>query len=328
MKQKGIICLLITVSVFQIFVFPVSAQSKFDSSYVRSFEKSNVVEIYPGNYTSDFLFKSPRNRLNDFKLRANSSAYTGVYFEYKWLAFNLSTAIPGTQLDRNIRLRYTSFSMRYGGAQFMFRPFYNSYNGLLLPEGRRREQFLPFKDIQIMNAGTDIYYYLNRKRFSYGASNFFSKQQIRPAGSFIVMATPMWQEIKWRTPSRELIKDTSTYNLLTSQPQWVSFTARVGYTYNFVIQKGRWSISPTVLTGAGALHEIKSNRQNFQGITDLQAWINAGYNGPHYYFYFLAWWDNLRTNLFVKDLRQVNTDVSVTFGYRFRSLKKKMLGIL
>ncbi|MBX9784292.1 MAG: DUF4421 domain-containing protein [Chitinophagaceae bacterium] len=300
----------------------------FDTSYVKQFEKDNVLELYPGIYNSRFNFKAARNRLNDFRLVANSSAYLGAYLEYKWLAFNLSTAIPGTELDRNIRLRYTSLNLRFGGTQFMYRPFFNSYNGLLIPERKRGREFLPFKNIQITNAGADIYYYSNGKKFSYGASDFFSKQQVKSAGSFIVAVTPMWQKIRWVNPSRELITDSNTFSLLSSQPQWVSLTGRLGCTYNFVFEKGKWSVPPTVLLGVGGLHQIYSVQKKLQPVSDVQAWINAGYNGPHYYFYFTAWWDNLRTNLFVKDLEQVNTDVSVTFGYRFKSWRKKVLGIL
>lgn len=307
--------------------YATAQKQKFDSAYIQKFEKENVAELYPGIYRSSFLFKSPKEKTG-FRLLANSSAYIGTYFEYKWLALNFSTAIPETQLDRNIRLRYNSLNLRFGTPSFMFKPFLNSYNGLLIPENKRDREFLLFKNIQIVNAGTDVLYYINHQSFSYSASCFFSKQQIKSAGSFIAGVTPLWQQINWTTPSRQLIEDSTTYTLLASQPQWLSLTARFGYTYNFVFNKGKWSIAPVVLLGMGGLHEIQTNRKRFQTITDIQATINAGYNGTHYYFIATAWWDNLKTNLFVKDMDQHNTDISFTVGYRFGNVNRKILGIL
>lgn len=323
LKYGFVFCWLVLASSFS------WSQSKgVDTNFVKPFSKENVVEAYQGVYSSNFIFTSPHIRNRNFRLQSNSSAYAGIYFGYKWLAINFSAAIPGTQLDRNIRLRYNSFSFRFGTNQFSFRPFFNSYNGLLIPEKRRGREFLPFKDIQLTNAGTDVFYFANDKTFSYKAGAFFSKLQVKSAGSFIAGITPLWQSIKWKTPSRELIDDSATYNLLTSQPEWVSLTARLGYTYNFVFDRGKWSIAPVLLLGAGGLHELNTTQQSFHAISDIQASITAGYNGNNVYCYVGARWDNLRSNLFVKQLEQRNADVSITFGYRFGNAKKKIMGIL
>ena len=303
-------------------------QTDVDSGYIRKFDKLNVMEVYPGSYSSRFDFSAPGGRKKDYSLVANSSGYVGAYLNYKWISLKYSWAMPGTQLDNGAKLKYASLDFRFGGRKMAFRPFYDSYNGLLMPGKKRKNGYKPFRNIQFTDAGVDFYYFTNARRFSFGAANYFSEQQIHSAGSFFMMATPVWQEVNWKNPSRNIIRDSATFDLLSLNPQWVSLITRIGYTYNFSFQKGKWSIAPAILIGGGGLKEINTVNKRPQAVYDLQSWVNAGYNGPRYYFYLNALWDNLQTNLFIKKLSQVNTDFSITGGYRFHSLKKKIAEIL
>ncbi len=317
------------ITVHFLFSTMLSAQTgSVDTNYIRTFDKPNVIEFYPGMYSTRFNFTTPGERKTDYRLVANSSGYAGTYLNYKWLSLEYSFAMPGTQLDRNVKLQYTSLGFRFGGRQMRFHPFYDSYNGLLIPEKGRRRNFKPFRNIQFRNAGMDIFYFPGAKRFSFSAANYFSEHQTKSAGAVFMMATPLWQKVNWQNPSRNLISDSATFNLLSANPQWVSVIARIGYTYNFSFRKGKWSIAPAVLIGGGGLREINTSEKKLQAVTDIQGWLNGGYNGPDYYLYFNASWDNLQANLFIKNLHQVNTDFSITAGYRFHSLKRKVLGIL
>jgi Domain of unknown function (DUF4421) len=299
-----------------------------DTNYIHSFDKQNILEINPGVYSSRFNFTNPGERKNDYRLVANSSGYVGIYLGYKWLSLKYSWAMPGTQLDKNVKLQYTSLGFRFGERHMRFHPFYDSYNGLLIPVQKHKDSFDVFRGIQFSDAGFDFFYFTNTKRFSFSAAYTFSEQQAKSTGSFLIMATPLWQKVNWKSPSRDLISDSATYTLLSSDPHWLSLIARIGYTYNFTFQKGKWSIGPAVLIGGGGLKEMNTPDKNLQAVTDIQAWLKAGYNGPNYYIYFNAWWDNLKTNLFIKNLHQVNTDFSIKAGYRFHSWKKKVLGVL
>ena len=300
-----------------------------DSSYIHSFSKTNVIEIYPGIYSSRFDFSKPGERKNDYSLVANSSAHISTNLNYKWLSLRYSWAVPGTELDKNIKLQYASLSLNFRIRQMRFRPFYESYNGLLIPKQKKKnDSFTIFRGIQFTDAGFDYYFFTNTKLFSYSAARSFSVNQTKSAGSVFLMATPAWQKINWKNPSRDLLTDSATFNLLSQDPEWVSLIARIGYTYNFSLQKGKWIIAPAVVAGAGLLKEINIKGNKLQPVTNLQAWLNAGYNGPDYYFYFHAWWNNLQTNLLIKNMNQVNTNFSLTAGFRFHNFKKKILGIL
>ncbi|MEO8415350.1 MAG: DUF4421 family protein [Ginsengibacter sp.] len=299
-----------------------------DSNYIHAFERTNVIEIYPDIYSTRFNFSNPRQRKNNYSLVANSNAHISTNVNYKWLSLGYSWAMPGTQLDKNVKLEYTSLGINFGGKQMRFRPFYESYNGLLVPVEKIKDSFKIFDGIEFTSAGFDYYFFTNTKLFSFSAAKSFSLKQVKSAGSVFFMVTPSWQKINWHSPSMDLVKDSATFHLLSQDPEWVSLMARIGYTHNFAIDKGKWIIAPAILMGAGFLREINTADRNLQAVTDMQAWLNAGYNGPYYYFYFHAWWNNLHTNLLIKNMNQVNTNFSLTAGYRFPDFHKKILGLL
>ncbi len=303
-----------------------------DTTYIRSFDRQNVAEVYPGIYSSRFNFTPQGRRRYDYRLVANSSAYLGTYINYKWASFKYSWAIPGTQLDNNIKMRYTSLVFRFRAAGLTLRPFYNAFNGLLAPPPQaqrpRPRHFELLPDVGFRDAGCDLYYFTNKKRFSSQAANYFSERQVRSAGSVIVLTTPSWQRIELKGRVQDRIKDSATSRLLTAAPQWISLISRVGYTYNFSFQQGKWNIVPAFLVGGGGLHELHAPHRSLRPATDMQAWVTMGYNEERCYFYVNGWWDNLRTSLFIKDLHRVNTDLSITAGYRFHSSRKKILGVI
>lgn len=315
------ITLVITNSAF--------AQSKKlqDSNYISHFERRNVVEVYTGFNFTNFNFNGLKKAPSSFRLAANTNAYMGFNFNYKWASVSYSFAIPGTRLDNNIRLKHVSASFRYNYKQWSIIPSYNFYNGLLLQNNEDRKDFDPFRDMNYYDAGFKLLHFSNIHKYSYKSATSFSEQQIKPVGSIIIMAVPRWQSIRWKNPSHDLISDSLTYNVLASNPQWVSLTLGGGYNYNFIFNNGKWIISPAAIIGAGALKEIQ--RQGYvQPIFDAQAWVNAGYNGDRIYYFVRASWENTQTKLLIKNLNAINRGISFTIGYRFKSLPKTIFGIL
>lgn len=333
MKARHAFIRTLVLIVFSFGCCTLFAQSTTpDSSYIRRFKNNNVVEVYTGIYSTNFYFSSPgaglAERKKDFRLAANSSAYIGSYFNYKWFSLNYSTAMPGTQLDRRIKLKLSSVRFRFGNRQMMFEPFYDNYNGLLIPRTNRHEGYDAFKNIHFKHIGLDYYYFTNSKKFSFRAANAFSEQQLKSAGGIVLSATPLWQQITWKTPSRTVIKDYSTYKLLASNPEWLMCTLIAGYSYNFCFGNGKWIIAPTAMAGGGLLKELHNSSAKFQPTSLLRAWVNAGYNGPQYYLYLNARWADVKTNLEIKNLHEVNTNIMLTGGFRFGNAKKRILGLM
>ena len=299
-----------------------------DSAYIKPFDKTNLMEIYPGIFNTRFNFSDPKQRKSDYSLIVNSNGYTGTYLNYKYISLKYSWAMPGTSLDKNAKLNTTSLSFRFTGRYTIVHPFYDLYNGLLIPQKGRGRKYEAFRGIQVVDAGTDIYYFNNSKRYSPKSAIFSSELQTKSAGSFFAMTTPLWQKIKWKSPSPQLLSDPDTYSLLSSDPQWFSLITCIGYTYNQVFQKGKWNIAPAFMLGAGGLRELNTGYKIMKAATKVEAWINTGYSGNNYYAYLNASWTNEKTNLFIANMHRINSDFSFTLGYRFHNFKKKIMWLV
>ena len=279
-----------------------------------------------GDYGTRFRFYASGERTPGFKLAANSSAFIGLSLDYKWMTLHYSTAFPGTELDENTELKYTGLSFNFGYRQLRFHPYYDSYNGLLIPQ--KRGQFEPFKNIRFRDAGLDIYWFGNPTQFSFSAAHSFSQQQRRSAGAPVLIVTPLWQKINWVNPSPAVIPDSVTYHLLASNPEWFSLTMKGGYCYTFSFENGKWLIAPAGAIGGGLLRETDHPDQHLQPVTALEGWITGGYNGRRYYCYLSANWSERQSRLLVRRMGQRDYRISITAGFRFAGLKKKILGIL
>ncbi len=318
---------IVTVGCFLICSIAADAQIiKTDSAYIKPFEKKNVIELFPGIYHTQFDFTKPGNRGRGVEMLANSSGYAGFFFNYKWLSVENSFAVPGTYLDKQTRLRYNSLHFRFFTGPFMIRPYYNSYNGLLIPY--KRNNYTVDKNILFKEAGSELLWCSNTNHFSFREAIAFSEKQLKSSGGVIIKATPLWQKLQLKKPDGSLITDVPTSQLFSTSPRWISLTARVGYNYSFVFSNGKWTISPAILLGKGLLKELNHNTNRFSSVTGVQSWLNTGYNGNDYYVYFSASVDKLQANLVLKNMHQLNTDFSVTAGFRFLNARNKLLGFL
>ena len=335
--RSRIAVLMVIVCCFQTFICKqqlmaqndtASAQSSVDTNYVKKWERNNVMELFSGIYSTQFSFTNTIINRKSFKLVANSSFYTGIYLNYKWLWFKYSWAIPGTYLAKDIKLKYNDIQFRFNTRRIIFHPFFESYNGLLYYVPKSNKKYDPFRNMQYTNWGVELLYYLNVATFSFEAANDFSDKQIKSSGSAVLGLTPKWQHINWKTPSNEMIKDSLSYHFFSSDPSWISLIANVGYHYNFAIKRGKYHIAPAATIGSGIVSEIKDKAKKFHPAIALSAWINAGYNGHKWYSYINGSWSYGKAFLPIRNVNKANTDVSLTLGYRFGNFRKKIAGIL
>jgi|SRR6218665_19654 len=299
----------------------LSAQSPVaDSNYIKPFAKTNYVELYSGLYGSAYRFRNNNTRESNYQLRLNSCAYLGAVISYKWLYVEYSFNIPGTKLDNNARFKYRQVKLRLGNRKMIYQPFFSYYNGLLVPK-HDRGSFDQFQGLRFMNAGMEVLYYFNPTQYSPKSANAFSEKQQRSVGSPIITATAMWDKTKWPSPSRDLIRDPQTYDLLASNPEWLSLIVKGGYAYNFV--KKKWLIAPVAYIGAGMLRENTTGSPSYRAVTQVKGVINAGYNGDKYYMYVCTVADNLSSRLLVKNVQRFSWNMFFNIGYRFKASRKK-----
>jgi hypothetical protein len=291
-----------------------------DSSYIRPFPKPNTIEVYTGMYNTSFNFRDNKQKENSYKLRVNSSSYIGADISYKWLYVQYAFNVPGTELDNNASFKYRQLNFRFGSRKLIFQPFYSSYNGLLIPEDRRRG-FEPFQGIDFKNAGLETFYYFKPTCFSPKAAYAFSERQMQSCGTPFVSLTVMWNTINWKNPSPGLVNDPETYQLLTSKPQWISVIPKAGYAYNLSLKN--WLIAPSVLVGMGLIRENANNTVAYRTIAGIESSLNAGYNGYNCYAYVGGLIRSESSRLLVKDMKSQHWVLNITYGHRFNTIVKK-----
>ncbi len=301
-----------------------------DTGYIKTYEKQNSLEVFPGFYTSKFNFASKDIFRPNYRLQANTSAYYGIYVTYKWLAVTYGWAIPSTYLDKNVRFKYTRFEYLVNKDNFSIHPYFNAYNGLLEKTGglKKESRFVPENDVKFRNAGIDFRFYDNSKTFSSRAANSFSEKQMKSAGSYYWLVKPMWQSIKWKEKEGGRIKDSLTYKLISFNPQWISITGGLGYNYSFSIRHGNWLISPAGELAVGGLKMINNPEFKIQPVFSTEARMNVGYNGSNIYCYLYSIVKLMHSKLGYRNLNNLDSDFSLVVGYRFRDYKKRILKVL
>ncbi len=299
----------------------VAGQEVVDTAYIQRFENSNTIEIFAGKYTSALNFSSRGQHRQSFNLVANSNFYNGVFLNYSWLSAIYSWALPNTYLDNSTKFKYRSLEFTFKLKKIMLHPYFDSYNGLLIPQ-RPHSRYQPLYNARFSRLGSDIYFYTNGKRFSSRAAFFFSEKQVKNAGAVFFKLNPQWQKISM-LDSPFPITDTIKAKLLVPDKQWLSLTGSLGYHYNFVFSQKKWCISPALALGAGGIKDVGTNRnKRLRDAVNIDARIIGGYNGNNAYAYVNSSWEDLIVNLDNRNLKQLRSDVALTVGYRFKSLHK------
>ena len=165
MKHQLLPKIILTIACLWYCFFSFAQEPIADTNYIHEFAKTNVIEIYPGIYSTRFDFTNFGQRKYDYSLVANSSAHISTNLNYKWLSLKYSWAKPGTQLDRNVKLQYTSLGLNLGIKQMRFHPFYESYNGLLIPKQKKNDALESFAAYNILMPALIIIFLLTLNYF-------------------------------------------------------------------------------------------------------------------------------------------------------------------
>ena len=310
------------------------AQFKTDTAYIRSFPRLNDVEVYSGFNNTVFHFRhlSDDNLFSHHKLFANTSANMGVTFDYNWLSINYSKNLPGTSVsNHSASIRALGLNLRKTKNYLFIEAGTQKFKGLVLPLNRRLRQFEDYNDINYRSYSFRCGYIFNAKKFSLRAANNFSVMQVKSAGSFILSTAALFQKFKLTSdisgPYEQ--SDSSFLNTVRKDPRTFNILYNLGYTYNFIFDRGKWSINPGIFCGTGFQKSLFGERENgIKSITAYQLILNAGHNGSHFYYYLSARYDRLYNHIVNSDMATRNDGISLTVGYRVGKMKHKIMGLL
>ncbi len=317
------------------FIASFTARSQFviDSSYIKSFEKSNDVEIYTGVTKTSFRFRkfTNDNYISQHKLFANTSAYAGVTIDYNWLSLSYSKNIPNTSVAKqSTSIRAFGIHLRKTHEKFLFEIGTDKYKGLILLINRRQGEYEYYDDINYRRYFTRITYVFNAERFSTKAARSFSLLQAKSAGTFMVSISPFFQRFTLKGGFNEYEKNDSVFlTEISKKPSSLNLIINGGYTYNFVFNEGEWSINPGVFVGPAIQKNLYPEEgQSLKLIANYQLTLNGGYNGKQYYFHVNANYNRMSSNLMRSKMSTNERGVSLTIGYRMGKLKNKIFGVL
>jgi hypothetical protein len=219
------------------------------------------------------------------------------------------------------------------GKKFGIEGDYQKYSGLVLPLHNRRGDFDHFNNVNYREYSMNLYYFLNFRRFSYNSAYRNSYKQTRSAGSMILLLSPIYQSFNVSDTAGASISagDKRFIQIIQKEPKWITLLSRLGYSYNFILDKGKWSINPSFLAGIGAETPLNNSpifNHPAAMVNSLQGRLNGGYNGNDYFIGVNVILDKTIYHLDDTRFNIINNYYALNFGYRFRSLKHKILWLL
>jgi len=304
-----------------------------DTSRFRAFPDSNNILSNLGVWHTLFSAGGPSTMITrQPRLQANTSAYLGATLTYKWFSFFFAVNIPQTSVlkggDKEVRASQIALSKWWD--QWGVEGSYQHDRGLLEQDHPGKVNSV-WQWVDYKYVGVNITWFLTPHRFSYAAADNFSRLQTRSGGSFMAMLTPAYQNFALQKSSLDTVPgDSSLYNLLTRNANHVVLLGKVGYTYAFAWADGHWTCSPLfcIGPGAGVYLDQFHTKEKLYPMLGYQGRLTAGYNGGKWYAYVSGLYDFTSEPQKNLGLKTINESASLSVGYRFHSMKRRILGLL
>ena len=316
-----------TMLLFAILSAYTSISQTPDSTFVKRYAKENDVEAFSDWRSYRFRFLSTRHAgRKDFSLVSNSMLYTGASIDYKWLSIGYGFNVPGTERDKSSSHKDLLLHLQDINHLIVWEAYLKKYNGLLEPLNSRRNHFNTYKGVHLTDIGGSFLLPLNHKTFSYNAARYLNRQQLHSSGSVILSFNPFYHQVKI-IDSIPQAKDEKAMHFLRSSPQWLTGAFSIGYAYNFIGNEARWNLSPEFDVGYGMSRFLKPSLQ-WTNALQYNAAISLGYSSNLFYTYLTAFYHNFKNRFTQEGAAELNSGASFTVGYRFGSLKQKILHVL
>jgi len=241
----------------------------YDSTYVQGSGKRFNVKTRVDSWLDLYNFRFNSGYTMD--MVSQPSTTMGFYLTYMAVSvgydMNIGKYFNGGQRARkrfNLQFNCSLFALEY----------YTVLNDIgtnITRMGEGGSTFktdIPFHGINTSSWGIDLYYFFNHKNYSQAAAFYYSKIQVRSAGSFFA-GLSFWGQ-KFDFDFSSLVNELNPY----LPPSWGHFYQvknknyglKLGYAYNWVFHRG-WcvgaSIAPIVGLRKGYINNPSDNRNTF-----------------------------------------------------------------
>jgi hypothetical protein len=297
--------------------------------YIRDFQLQKTGRIFLATRSLSFELRSRAVRQAFIQYQPSSSLVMGVGGYYRRLGLEVGFKLPASdsRLEKFGRSRILDWSTSFYGDRFGGDAFFQRYRGYVVRNGYEVDQqwrsgnpYPRYPGLTVFNLGGNVYYVFNHNRFSYRAAFTQMEQQVKSAGSFLLMASGtimnFANEAQAFIPAQRL----PNYNLNDFRyGRFYNLALSPGYGYTFV--RDQFYASLSLFMGFGLQHQKYTMGSTIDNIgrpfRKNNFRLAAGYFGDSFYGGGGLLLDN--TSIRVKDLviAANSNSFRIFAGYRF-----------
>ncbi|MGZ4118627.1 MAG: DUF4421 family protein [Bacteroidia bacterium] len=230
---------------------------KIDTTYIQDFHDMLNVKAVAVKRFNKFSITDNISQ-NKLEYEINNSLNMGLDFSFKSIGFGIEYNPPGINKDDNIYGKTTQFALSTGGntRRFIYDAYYRYNEGFhtssaykIPNDSAGRSAYIYRHDIVNYNAGFNLLYIFNNKRFSSSAPYSFTQRQIKSAGSLLVGTYALLYGITadsviFPDSLKKYFKPEVQFKNASSYTWGVS----CGYTYTFIFGK-YWYVNIATVPG-------------------------------------------------------------------------------
>ncbi|MCC7533428.1 MAG: DUF4421 family protein [Bacteroidia bacterium] len=305
-----------------------------DTTFVQKIDKDYSLQLYSWSTNVDLLVL-PDKTEKDFgvRLQPNEKTQAGLAVGFKYFTLAFGVQIPGTEkneIDYG-KTKFYDFSFGYFKRKFGGEIYYRYFQGMYSEQNDFSTGHIR-QDMFLSNGGLNFYYAQNHKKYSMRAAISQQELQRKSAGSFVLLANVQFRNfLADSSIIAPIIDKEENYGELQGLKEisFITASLRPGYAHNFVLDNGRWFITPAAFMGIGSGWYTSLAKNGYkQGIPiDLtfHAKTFAGYNHSNWFLSVFYTYDGT-VDTFKKSSMVLNTHtIGVNLGYRLQSIGIKWL---
>ena len=259
-------------------------------------DMSSLINVSPFMYQtkSDFTVSGRKN----IRYSPNDGNNIGIKLQHRWLGIAISYSPGKLQEAQKGTTDVTHIILNSYGKKIGFDAYYLNYKGYYL----QNYKDLPFfkntimgnifpqrSDMQTTNAGLNVYYIFNNKKFSIRAPFANNDWQKKSAGSFILTSSLNYYNLSADSTLVYARVDTNAEELTRiKKGDFYSVSFMPGYAYTYVISKHVFiTLAPSVGLVYQYQHyytETNNLVESFELIPRAMIRGAVGYAGRRYFF--------------------------------------------
>ena len=275
----------------------IKRKQQLRSYFVYDISEKLNVSVYFLSNKSDFSLSG--NKAMKLNYSPNDYGAIGLSVRLNWLGIAFGYAPKNLQENFKGTTTYTNFKINSYGKKLGFDIYYLDYSGFYLDNTKEiLGSDYPLRhyireDLSTLTIGTNFYYILNHKRYSYRSTFIQNEIQKHSAGSFMINGSLNYFNI---SADSSIVPKKVDFQKFSSEAKikkgdFYNLSIMPGYGHTFVAFK-HWFLTLSAYAGINFQQqhytsELKDNQNvvfnQFEFIPRAMARAGVGYNSPRFF---------------------------------------------